>query len=224
MRATAAMQGLSDMAQLALECPYCRAEKIGFAYRSHVQVKPGVPQTLLFLQCEGCGQGIIAVIGQAPGHIANWAGGQSASPGSIAAIFPAPSALKSPSDVPPKVNAAFLSGLDNLGRSGGANAAGAMFRRSIELAARSIDPNAPVGINLKQRIERLPDTVVTPSMKEWAQHIRLEGNDAVHGPEEYTEQDAKDLHTFAELFLTYAFTLPEMLKKATPPGGLPANP
>ena len=54
-------------------------------------------------------------------------------------------------------------------------------------------------------------------MKEWAQHIRLEGNDAVHGPDDYTEKDAKDLHTFAEMFLTYAFTLPEMLKKANPP-------
>jgi hypothetical protein len=205
------------MPQLALECPYCRAEKIGFAYRSHAQVKPGVGQTLLFLQCEGCGQGIIAVIGNAPVHIAAWTSGQSASPGNIIASFPAPDAPKAPPDVPPKVNAAFLSGLDNLGRNGGANAAGAMFRRSIELAARAIDPNAPAGINLKQRIERLPDTVVTPSMKEWAQHIRLEGNDAVHGPDDYTEKDAKDLHTFAEMFLTYAFTLPEMLKKANPP-------
>jgi hypothetical protein len=92
-----------------------------------------------------------------------------------------------------------------------------MFRRAIELAARAIDPDAPPGINLKQRIERLPDTVVTPAMKEWAQHIRLEGNDAVHGPDDYSEDDAKQLHTFAELFLTYAFTLPEMLKKAKPP-------
>jgi hypothetical protein len=53
------------------------------------------------------------------------------------------------------------------------------------------------------------------AMKQWAHHIRLEGNDATHGPDEYSDQDAKDLHTFAELFLTYAFTLPEMLRKAT---------
>ena len=116
--------------------------------------------------------------------------------------------------MPTKVSAAFLSGLDNLGRTGGANAAAAMFRRSIELAARAIDPGAPTGINLKQRIERLSDTVVTPAMKDWAQHIRLEGNDAVHGPDEYSDQEAKELHSFAEVFLTYAFTLPEMLKKA----------
>jgi hypothetical protein len=105
----------------------------------------------------------------------------------------------------------------NLARKGGANAAGAMFRRALELATREIDTSAPAGINLKQRIERLPDNIVTPAMKEWAQHIRLEGNDAVHGPDEYSEEDAKELHTFAELFLTYAFTLPAMLNQAKNP-------
>jgi Domain of unknown function (DUF4145) len=88
-----------------------------------------------------------------------------------------------------------------------------MFRRCIELAARAIEPNASTTLNLKQRIERLPDSVVTPAMKEWAQHIRLSANDAVHEPEEFSGVDAQQLHIFAELFLTYAFTLPEMLKK-----------
>lgn len=146
-----------------------------------------------------------------------WMSGQYPSPGEIITAYPEPKAIKAPADIPDNVRGAFLSGLDNLGRRGGANAAGAMFRRSIELAARKIDPNTPATANLKVRIEKLPDTVITPAMKEWAQHIRLEGNDAVHGPDDYTEQDAKDLHTFAELFLTYAFTLPEMLKKANPP-------
>jgi hypothetical protein len=182
--AIAAMQGLSDMPQLALECPHCRAEKIGFAPRGAVQTLPGVAQTLLFLQCEGCGQGIIAVVNNSATGISAWINGAAASPGNFAAIYPQAPAPKVPSDVPVKVTSAFLSGLENLGRKGGANAAGAMFRRAIELAAREIDKEAPAGTPLKQRIERLPDPVVTPAMKEWAQHIRLEGNDAVHGPDE----------------------------------------
>jgi hypothetical protein len=52
-------------------------------------------------------------------------------------------------------------------------------------------------------------------MKEWAQHIRLDANDATHEPEEFSEEDAKRLQVFAEMFLTYAFTLPAMLKRAT---------
>jgi hypothetical protein len=204
------------MPQLSLPCPHCRSEKIGFAPRGAVVVRPGIPRTLLFLQCEGCGEGIIAAVAGNPQAVSMWQMGQVDSPGPLLSIYPETKAPKAPADVPPKVTAAFLSGLDNLGRSGGANAAGAMFRRAIELSSREIDKTAPTNLTLKQRIERLPDTVVTPAMKEWAQHIRLEGNDAVHGPDEYSDQDAKDLHSFAELFLTYAFTLPEMLRKAKP--------
>jgi Domain of unknown function (DUF4145) len=189
------------MAQLALPCPHCRAEKIGFAPRGAVPVRPGDPNCLLFLQCLGCGQAIVAVMQNAANSVNVWAQGSAGSPGPLLRTYPESQALAAPADVPPTVAAAFLSGLDNLGRKGGANAAGAMFRRSIELAARAIDQDAPARIDLKQRIERLPDSVVTPAMKQWAQHIRLEGNDAVHGPDEYSDQDAKDLHTFAELFL-----------------------
>jgi Domain of unknown function (DUF4145) len=211
------------MPQLALECPHCRAEKIGFAYRAHAQVAPSQQQTLLFLQCEGCGQGAILVVQAWVANVTQWVSGSSGSPGPVLSFYPKAEAIKAPADIPDTVRSAFLSGLDNLGRKGGANAAAAMFRRAIELAARKIDTTAPPGTSLKQRIERLPDTVATPAMKEWAQHIRLEGNDAVHGPDEYSDKDAGELRTFAELFLTYAFTLPEMLKKAKPPSP-PASP
>jgi hypothetical protein len=211
------------MPQLARPCPHCQAEKIGFAPRGAVPVRPGQPMILMFLQCEGCGQAVVAVIHGDVSRVNTWMGGHTESPGDLMFTYPELKAPAAPADVPPNVAAAFLSGLDNLGRKGGANAAGAMFRRSIELAARAIDKDAPAGLKLKQRIERLPDAVVTPAMKEWAQHIRLEGNDAVHGPEEYSDKDAKDLHTFAELFLTYAFTLPEMLKKANLPSEVAAD-
>jgi hypothetical protein len=133
------------MAQLSLECPHCRTEKIGFAPRAAVLLKPGENNRLLFLH---------------------------------AAI---------------------------------------MFRRSIEIATKIVNPRAAKGDDLKKRINDLPDDVATPAMKAWGQHIRLEGNDATHEIDEFSEKDAKDLHVFAEMFLTYAFTLPEMLRKAKEP-------
>src|SRR5665213_1822419 len=160
------MQGLSTMAQLVLECPHCRAEKIGFAPRGFAPLKPGNSnsQTLLFLQCEGCGDGAFAVLDHPPAYASGWIGGSGSTPGNITRSYPQPTALKAPADVPPNVQSTYLSGLDNLGRKNGANAAGAMFRRAIDLAARAIDKDAPKDINLKQRIERLPDNLVTPSM------------------------------------------------------------
>jgi hypothetical protein len=70
--------------------------------------------------------------------------------------------------------------------------------------------------DLKQRITDLSDNLVTPAMKEWAQHIRLDANDAAHEEGEFSIEDAKTLHIFSEMFLTYAFTLPAMLMRATP--------
>lgn len=107
----------------------------------------------------------------------------------------------------------------NLERSEGddANAAVAMFRRALELSVRILEPKAPSGLSLFQRIERLPADLVTPAMKGWATHVRLGGNDALHDPEEFTLEEATTLRTFTEMFLTYAFTLPKMLERAQPP-------
>jgi hypothetical protein len=203
------------MPQLSLECPHCRTEKIGFAPREAVSVKPGLNEVLLFLQCEGCGQGLIAVVANSnPGAVNAWIGGAANSPGIVARTYPQVQALKSPADVPPSVRAAYLSGLDNLGRNGGTNAAAIMFRRAIEIATKIIDPKAAKSDNLKTRIEKLPTDIATPAMKEWAQHIRLDANEAAHEPEEFSKDDANGLQIFAEMFLTYAFSLPEMLKRA----------
>jgi hypothetical protein len=212
------------MAQLVLECPHCRAEKIGFASRGFAGVKPGHPHTLMFMQCEGCGQALVLTMAGPPAQVQHWINGQAANPGQIVGSYPQPAALKSPPDVPPAVQAAFLSGLDNLGRKGGTNAAAIMFRRSLEIATKIVNPKAAAGDNLKKRIDDLPADIATPAMKEWAHHVRLDANDATHEPEEFSESDAKELHVFVEMFLTYAFTLPEMLKRAkTPSPGVGAK-
>ena len=201
------------MAQLALPCPHCLAEKIGFTPRGAIPIKPGSPATLMFMQCEGCGEGIIVTITAPAANVQMWMQGASASPGNILKVEPELSAPNSPADVPDNVRAAFLSGLENLGRPNGANAAAMMFRRSVELGVKKLNPDGKG--DLKTRIAGLSDNLATPAMKEWATHIRFGGNDAAHEEDEFSDTDAKALHTFAEMFLTYAFTLPEMLKRAT---------
>ena len=67
---------------------------------------------------------------------------------------------------------------------------------------------------MKERIDNLPADLATPAMKEWAHHIRLDANEATHEVEEFTEDDAKKLQLFTEMFLTYAFMLPAMMKRA----------
>lgn len=211
------------MAQIALMCPHCKTEKIGFAYRHFVLLRPGNNNdTRTFLQCEGCGEGVIIGFTGNSQTVAQWGNGQIPTPGAINIIYPRIEAAKAPADVPDQVRNAFLSGLDNLSRPSGANAAAIMFRRSIEIAVKIVDPKAPKGTNLKDRIDRLADDVATPAMKDWAHKIRLDANDATHEIEDYSLEDAKQLHEFAEMFLTYAFTLPATLKRANPTDPKPA--
>jgi hypothetical protein len=200
------------MAQLTLPCPHCDAEKVGFEPRGAVPYRPGVAITMLFMQCEGCGGGIVVYITSPPQSVTAWMQGAVASPGTIFKIFPEASQPKAPADVPVNIGKAYLSGLENLRRPDGANAAAIMFRRTVELAVKKLNPDGKG--DLKTRIAALPPDLATPAMKDWATHIRFGGNDATHEEDDFSEEDAKVLHTFSEMFLTYAFMLPEMLKRA----------
>jgi hypothetical protein len=56
---------------------------------------------------------------------------------------------------------------------------------------------------LKERIDKLPADLATPAMKEWAHHVRLDANEATREVEDFSEEDAKKLQVFTEMFLTY---------------------
>jgi hypothetical protein len=104
--------------------------------------------------------------------------------------------------------------MDNMARN--FDAAGTMFRKSLDAALKRLDSTGKG--SLQKRIDTLPaETGVTPAMKEWAHQIRHLGNDAAHEDDPFTEEEAKSLQAFTELFLTYAFTLPGMLAARKPP-------
>ena len=128
---------------------------------------------------------------------------------------------KPPADVPDNVTSFYLQGTDNLARKH-YDAAGTMFRKSLDTALKRLDPSGKG--TLQQRIDNLPAAVaITPAMKEWAHQIRELGNDAAHDEDPFTEQEASTLQAFTELFLTYTFTLPGMVaaRKSPPPASPP---
>lgn len=93
------------------------------------------------------------------------------------------------------------------------DAAGAMFRKSLDVATKLISPEARTA-TLFKRIELLVTAGhLTPAMGEWAHEIRLEGNDAVHDETPETHDDVAAMQKFAEAFLTYVFTLPKLVER-----------
>ena len=75
-------------------------------------------------------------------------------------------------------------------------------------------PDVPAKASFFHRLEFLHEThKITPDMRSWADHVRVEGNAALHDPEEFAEADAKSLRLFTEMFLRYIFELPGAVRK-----------
>ncbi|WP_159725844.1 DUF4145 domain-containing protein, partial [Acinetobacter proteolyticus] len=106
-------------------------------------------------------------------------------------------------------------------------ASGAMFRLCLDITTKELldqwinnnqtadpQPNSAQKGKLFNRIEFLIEkNVIPPDLKDFAHHIRLDGNDAAHDGS--TEKDeAEDLLDFSELFLERIYTNQKQLELA----------
>ena len=188
---------------IQLDCPHCGIRKAAFILRGSYTFpgRASVVGTIGILQhtygtyfytCPKCQEGVCA----------------SAKDNEISDIYPkAEKAI--PDHLPERVESYFRQGIDSLGES--VDAAGMMFRKSLETALKNKFPETKG--TLAQRIKQLAENAsLTQDLADWADHIRIEGNDAAH--DEFTESQAREMHKFTELVLTYLFTLPKIAKRA----------
>ncbi|MCY4376478.1 MAG: DUF4145 domain-containing protein [Spirochaetaceae bacterium] len=131
-------------------------------------------------------------------------------------FHPKPADLKAPEHVPAAIARNYIEATDNLRRRVYTSAA-MMFRKVLERATREMAPEDKKAkfrrMRLEPRIDALADDgALTDGMRDWAHLIRLDGNEAVHD-EDADEATATQLQAFTELFLIYAFTLPERVTK-----------
>jgi len=136
----------------------------------------------------------------------------------LVAVYPYASASEAPAHVPDNIRRFYLQGADNV-RRGNWDAAGTMFRKAVDIATKVLDPDGVTSGTLEKRIDRLATKgAITNDLQDWAHEIRALGNDAAHEEEPFEEDEAKTLYSFAELFLTYVFTLPGTLaaRRASP--------
>ncbi len=132
------------------------------------------------------------------------------------ALYPAPPKLTAPEHVPPATTQDYKEAMDSLWRQNWTSA-GIMFRKVLERSTMEISPDGvDFGkMTLSRRIDALADRhKITPAMKDWADLIRLEGNQAAHGDEDFSRESAKQIQEFTELFLMYTFTMPERVRLA----------
>jgi hypothetical protein len=120
----------------------------------------------------------------------------------------------------------YLQAERNIPVFGNEEAAGTMYRKALDIGLKIVSPSV-TGV-LKSRIaELVRQNLLTPSLGEWAQQIRLLGNEAAHEIDQPSREELAALRDFSDLVLRYLFTLPEMVttrKTAHSLGGAPGKP
>jgi hypothetical protein len=130
--------------------------------------------------------------------------------------WPLPASTDAPADTPPSTANFYRQATDSL-NSGNFDAAGMMFRKTLETATKIIDPNL-ANLTLAKRISELAKNhLLTPALNAWATEIRLGGNEAAHEDDPFSQEDAQALNDFCENFLRYVFTLPAAVARRSSP-------
>ena len=93
------------------------------------------------------------------------------------------------------------------------DAVAVMARSALQLALRNKNAS---GNSLKQEIDDLAEKgILAPIMKEWADQIRLLGNESAHpDPAQVIDpQDARDIVEFLRFLLEYLYTFPHQIQQ-----------
>lgn len=82
----------------------------------------------------------------------------------------------------------------------------------------AVDQKAKPGMNFLDYVEYLASNgFVPPNGKGWVDHIRKKGNEANHEILLMSQEDAKDLVSFAEMLLKFVYEFPNRVPKPIAP-------
>lgn len=201
------------MSVFQANCPHCGTKRVAFTILNQSPAgkqSNSMWDTLAF--CGQCNRGILATFltprGGDPMSLLSSSSWNQLSPPTISPSLPSTGA---PKHTPPNVAEFYRQGMESL--PGARDAAGSMFRKVLDTGLKAKFPTIKGTLN--ERIKKAAQKhELTPELAEWAHQIRLDGNDAAHDEEPFSEDDIRTIQAFTELVLTYLFTLPGMLEEA----------
>lgn len=199
-----------SMAILRRDCPHCPAEHVAFQLRWNEPVPRGLAHRFNCVAiCGACGKPICF---QATYKTSGTSTKPLSIDGDIEPAFtvgntwPSRTPSTAPPHTPTSVRNRFIEGENAYARHSW-NAAVAMYRSALDIASKGMD-GVPRG-TFYQRLQWLHENHrITPEIRSWADHVRVEGNEALHDPDDFEEEDARPLRLFTEMFLRYVFELP----------------
>lgn len=193
-------------------CPHCHTENVSFKSVCEYRNTNEPDIYTVFFVCGHCERGLVAdiIAYTSPTPHQYGAGLENYGNHKIISIYPMPISPEAPQYIPDNIKNFFLQALLSL-RHGNFDSSAMTSRKVLEIATKFINPDFKG--KLFDRIEELEKNGrITSSIKNWAHSIRLDGNEAAHDEKPTTQESAKELLDFVEMFLIYCFTLPGMLK------------
>jgi hypothetical protein len=213
------------MTTISGECPHCGTLDVGFVLiHEYQRPSPVTIQDHSHNQwtdaavCGRCSEVVLAVFthptpgaqrAQSPLHCQGDPRGWGFQ---LQRIMPATKPSRVPDHVPEPLPRYFLQAADATKR-GDWDASGSMSRKTLDVCTKLLMVGvANIPRDMGPRIDALArQGSITEDLRQWAHQIRLDGNDAVHDADPFKKEEAEELLDFAELFLTYVYTLPGRL-------------
>ena len=193
------------------DCPHCGVKNTGFTGVSGYGLGNSV--FALLAGCNACNGPLTAVVdtGGKTSQIRELDGDVLRNAGHrVRNVFPAPKPIEAPTSTPEKVARSFMEAASNR-RTKLWNPACAAYRRTMELGLKAMSPDIEAW-KLEKRIDKLAaEHRITPELQTWAHELRLDGNEALHGDEDATEEMTDQMHHLCWFLLTYLYTLPNQV-------------
>lgn len=135
----------------------------------------------------------------------------------IRMIWPRPPAPNVPQFLPPDVDRAFREAEESQAR-GATESAAMMYRKALERGVKTIhgfeDALAEKHATLASVVRRLAASgKLTQAIADWAEQIRLLGNDGAHESEPPTRAEIKSLSDVTRMVLIYLFEMPAQVEE-----------
>ncbi|MFV0432345.1 MAG: DUF4145 domain-containing protein [Alphaproteobacteria bacterium] len=185
---------------LKTDCPHCYTRNVAFSFVYRHKVSD-VKQHNIYA-CGYCNQAVIF----------EYTKKEDNDKFVLVQTFPEGAVIELPLYLPKNIESFFLQGIKALPDS--PDAAGAMFRKTLENALNDVVPKE---LRDKSIFIKIRDAVrhnyISDELGKWADIIRIDGNEAAHAENPFDLDQAEVLRQFTEIFLTQIYTLPALVAK-----------
>lgn len=199
-------------------CPYCNSDRGFMAFGMGIsEIKGHLATFALAGTCLACHEPVVAICESADGvrnklyKCINTYEERTLEKVNVKQIIPEPIAHYAPMALPDLIRVAFVDVQEMLKKNMSPHFIITGCRTVLEAAVKELGGE---GNSLKQRIANLFEKgIITKILADWADHIRLSGNGAVHEMEG-TPEEARELVEFSKFFLQFTFELPATIQVA----------